>query len=83
MLIDQTYMAENHRLCNGKTSIEITECGEFVFPLSTDHKELLDGVERLLFTLQSDNIGVRDHTLCKLPHRFTKSCREKEHLTVL
>lgn len=44
MLMHQTYMAENHCLCNGKTSIEIADCSEFVLLLSTDHKELLDGV---------------------------------------
>uniref|UniRef100_A0A8C4HDY9 Uncharacterized protein n=1 Tax=Dicentrarchus labrax TaxID=13489 RepID=A0A8C4HDY9_DICLA len=47
-----------------------------------DHVELLDGVQRLLFALQPDNIGIGNHLLCKPPHRVLEGCREKQHLTV-
>uniref|UniRef100_A0A3Q3LAU5 Uncharacterized protein n=1 Tax=Mastacembelus armatus TaxID=205130 RepID=A0A3Q3LAU5_9TELE len=54
--------------------------------MAKDHglsNELLDCVQRLLFTLQPYDIGFRNHLLCKSPHRLLKGCREKEHLTVL
>uniref|UniRef100_A0A8C2WPX3 Uncharacterized protein n=1 Tax=Cyclopterus lumpus TaxID=8103 RepID=A0A8C2WPX3_CYCLU len=76
-------MAEDHGLCNGKAPIKITERCKLVLLLITDHIELFDGVQCLLFALQLDDIGIRNHLLSKPPHRLLKGCGEKEHLTVL
>uniref|UniRef100_A0A3Q3IQQ0 Uncharacterized protein n=1 Tax=Monopterus albus TaxID=43700 RepID=A0A3Q3IQQ0_MONAL len=59
------------------------ECHELVLLILAEHIELLDCVQCLLFTLQPDDIGVRNHLLCKAPHRVLKGCREKEHLTLI
>lgn len=61
-------MAEDHGLCNGKAAIQITERCELVLLLLTEHIELLDGVQRLLFALQPDDVGIGNYLLGKLPH---------------
>uniref|UniRef100_A0A3Q1GPC7 Uncharacterized protein n=1 Tax=Acanthochromis polyacanthus TaxID=80966 RepID=A0A3Q1GPC7_9TELE len=76
-------MAEDHGLCYGKAPIQITERRELCLLVLTGHIELFNVVQRLLFPLQLDDIGVRNHSLRKPPHRVLKGCREKEHLTVL
>uniref|UniRef100_A0A3Q1CSP6 Uncharacterized protein n=1 Tax=Amphiprion ocellaris TaxID=80972 RepID=A0A3Q1CSP6_AMPOC len=76
-------MAEDHGLCYGKTPIQVTEGCELFVLVLTVHIELFNVIQRLLFPLQLDDIGVRNHSLCKPPHRVLKGCREKEHLTVL
>uniref|UniRef100_A0A3P8WL00 Uncharacterized protein n=1 Tax=Cynoglossus semilaevis TaxID=244447 RepID=A0A3P8WL00_CYNSE len=76
-------MAEDHGLCNCKAPVQIAEGFKLVFLLLADHVELLDCVQCLLFSLQLDDIGVRNHLLCKLPHRILKGRREKQHLAVL
>lgn len=79
----QTYVAEDHGLCNGECSIQITQRCELVLLVLTDDVELLDGVKRLLFALQPDDVWIWDDRLGKPPHRLLKSCREEEHLTFL
>uniref|UniRef100_A0A3Q3F4K7 Uncharacterized protein n=1 Tax=Labrus bergylta TaxID=56723 RepID=A0A3Q3F4K7_9LABR len=76
-------MAEDHGLCDGEAAVQITESRELVLLLPTEHIELLDGVQRLLLAFQPDDIWLRNHLLCKPPHRVLEGGREKEHLTVL
>uniref|UniRef100_A0A3B5BEN6 Uncharacterized protein n=1 Tax=Stegastes partitus TaxID=144197 RepID=A0A3B5BEN6_9TELE len=76
-------MAEDHGLCYGEAPIQVTECHELVLLVLTVHIELLNVIYSLLFPLQLNDIGVRNHSLCKPPHRVLKGGREKEHLTVL
>lgn len=78
-----TYVAEDHGLCDGEGAVQITECCELVLLVLTEDVELLDGVQCLLFALQPDDVWIWHNSLCKPPHRFLKSCREEEHLTVL
>uniref|UniRef100_A0A3B3ZTA6 Uncharacterized protein n=1 Tax=Periophthalmus magnuspinnatus TaxID=409849 RepID=A0A3B3ZTA6_9GOBI len=62
-------MAKDHGLCNGEAGIQVTQGGELVLLLGANHIELFDCIQRLLLALQSDDVGFRDHALCKPPYR--------------
>lgn len=79
----QTYVAEDHCLCNGECPIQITQGCELVLFVLTDDIELLDGVQRLLLTLQPDDVWIWNNRLGKPPHGLLKSCGEEEHLAFL
>ncbi|KAJ0064808.1 hypothetical protein NL108_015290, partial [Boleophthalmus pectinirostris] len=78
----QTYMAEDHGLCDGEADVQVAEGGELVFLLGADHIELFYCVQSLLLALQSNDVGFRDHALGKLPHRVLKGGGKQQHLTV-
>uniref|UniRef100_A0A3Q2I0M2 Uncharacterized protein n=1 Tax=Equus caballus TaxID=9796 RepID=A0A3Q2I0M2_HORSE len=75
-------MAEDHGLSNGDGPVEVTQGLEFLISVIAKDVILLDGVQRLLLTLQFDNVRIWDHFLGKFPHRVFKSGREKQHLAV-
>lgn len=76
-------MAEDDGLCDGEGGVKITQRFKFVLLVLTDNVELLDVVQRLLFTSQPNDIWIGNNLLCKLPHRVLKGGGEKEHLAVL
>uniref|UniRef100_A0A8D2HTM1 Uncharacterized protein n=1 Tax=Urocitellus parryii TaxID=9999 RepID=A0A8D2HTM1_UROPR len=76
-------MAEDHGLCDGDGPIQVAQGLELLISVIAQDIVLLDGVQRLLLTLQFDNVGVWDHFLGKLPHRVFKGGREKQHLAFL
>lgn len=75
-------MAKDHGLRDGDCAVDVTQRVKLVLCVSAEHVILLDGVEGLLLSLQSDDVGIGDDALGKLPHRVLKGCREKQHLTV-
>lgn len=76
-------MAKDHSLSNSQAAIQITQGCELLLLISTQNIKLFDGVQRLFLPSQPDDIWVGNHSLCKLPHRVLKGCREKQHLTLL
>uniref|UniRef100_A0A8C9J8Q5 Uncharacterized protein n=1 Tax=Panthera tigris altaica TaxID=74533 RepID=A0A8C9J8Q5_PANTA len=77
-----THVAEDHGLSNGDGPVEVTQGLELLISVTAQDVILLDGVQRLLLTLQFDNVWVWDHFLGKFPHRVFKGGREKQHLAV-
>lgn len=77
-----THMAEDHSLSDGDGPIQVAQGLELLVSVTAQDVILLDGVQRLLLTLQFDNIGVWDHFLRKLPHGVFKGGGEKQHLAV-
>lgn len=77
-----THMAEDHGLSNGDGPVEVTQGLELLVSVIAQHVILLDGVQRLLLTLQFDNVWVWDHFLGKFPYRVFEGGREKQHLAV-
>uniref|UniRef100_A0A8C6U1Z6 Uncharacterized protein n=1 Tax=Neogobius melanostomus TaxID=47308 RepID=A0A8C6U1Z6_9GOBI len=75
-------VAEDHGLSNSEAGVKAAECIELVLLLGADHKELFDGVQSLLLAPQFDDVGFRDNTLCKPPHRVLKGGREQQHLAI-
>uniref|UniRef100_A0A8C0WIP3 Uncharacterized protein n=1 Tax=Castor canadensis TaxID=51338 RepID=A0A8C0WIP3_CASCN len=75
-------MAEDHSLSDGDGPIQVAQGLELLVSVTAQDVILLDGVQRLLLTLQFDNIGVWDHFLRKLPHGVFKGGGEKQHLAV-
>uniref|UniRef100_A0A8C4W4Z0 Uncharacterized protein n=1 Tax=Gopherus evgoodei TaxID=1825980 RepID=A0A8C4W4Z0_9SAUR len=75
-------MTEDHGLGNGDGSIYITESLELLPSIITQNIVLLDGVQRLLLSLQFDDVGVRNNFLGKFPHRIFKGGRKQEHLAI-
>uniref|UniRef100_A0A8D0BM96 Uncharacterized protein n=1 Tax=Salvator merianae TaxID=96440 RepID=A0A8D0BM96_SALMN len=75
-------VAEDHGLCDGYGPVDVTEGVELLFAAVAQDIVLLDGVQRLLFSLQLDNVGVGDNFLGKLPHRVLKGGREQQHLAI-
>uniref|UniRef100_A0A8C0J5Z0 Uncharacterized protein n=1 Tax=Chelonoidis abingdonii TaxID=106734 RepID=A0A8C0J5Z0_CHEAB len=73
-------MTEDHGLGNGDGSIYITESLELLISIITQNIVLLNGVQRLLLSLQFDDVGVRNNFLGKFPHRIFKGGRKQEHL---
>ncbi len=65
-------MAEDHGLGDGDGSVDVTEGLELLFPAVTQHVVLFDGVQRLLLSLQLDDVGVGHDALGKVPHRLFK-----------
>lgn len=65
-------MAEDHGLGNGDGSVDVTEGMELLLPAVAQHVVLFDGVQRLLLSLQLDDVGVRHDALGKVPHRLFK-----------
>uniref|UniRef100_A0A3Q2CY55 Uncharacterized protein n=1 Tax=Cyprinodon variegatus TaxID=28743 RepID=A0A3Q2CY55_CYPVA len=60
-------MAEDHSLSDGNCSVDVAEGVELLFLAVAEHIVLLDGVQRLLFSLQLDDVGVR-HDALKQQH---------------
>uniref|UniRef100_A0A8C3VPM0 Uncharacterized protein n=1 Tax=Catagonus wagneri TaxID=51154 RepID=A0A8C3VPM0_9CETA len=75
-------MAEDHGLSNGDGPVQVTQGLELLISVIAQDVILLDGVQRLLLTLQFDDIWVWDHFLGKLPDRVFEGGREKQHLAV-
>lgn len=75
-------MAKDHGLCDCDCAVDVTQRVKLVLSVSAEHVILLDGVQGLLLSLQSDNVGIRDDALGKLPHCVLEGCREEQHLTV-
>lgn len=75
-------MAEDHGLCNGDGTVDVTEGLELLLLTVAQHIVLFDGIQRLLFSLQLDDIGIRHDALGKVPHCLFKCGREKQHLAV-
>lgn len=67
-------MAKDHGLGNGDSAIDITESLELLISVIAQNIILLNSVQRLLFSLQLDNVWVRNNFLSELPHRILKSC---------
>uniref|UniRef100_A0A8C6GS41 Uncharacterized protein n=1 Tax=Mus spicilegus TaxID=10103 RepID=A0A8C6GS41_MUSSI len=76
----QAYLAENNGLANGDATVDVTEGLVFAFPVLTQHVILPDVVQGQFLFSQLDNIGVRNDSFSKLPHRVLKGCRKEEHL---
>lgn len=75
-------MAEDHGLSDGDGSVDVTQRLELLLLAVTQHVVLFDGVQRLLFPLQLDDVGVRHDALGEVPHRLLKRGREQQHLAV-
>lgn len=75
-------MAEDHGLSNCYCTVDVTQCIKPVLFVSAEHVILLDCVQGLLLSLQSDDVGIGDDTLGKLPHGVLKGRGEKQHLAV-
>lgn len=67
-------MAKDHGLGNGDSAIDITESLELLISVIAQNIILLNSVQRLLFSLQLDNVWVRNNFLSELPHGILKSC---------
>ena len=65
-------MAEDHGLGDGDGSVDVTEGLELLLPAVAQHVVLFDGVQRLLLSLQLDDVGVRHDALGEVPHRLFK-----------
>jgi hypothetical protein len=76
----QAYLAEDNGLANGDATVDVTEGLVFAFPVLTQHVILPDVVQGQFLFSQLDNIGVRNDSFSKLPHRVLKGCRKEEHL---
>lgn len=61
-------MAEDHGLGDGDGPVQVAQGLELLLSVIAKDIILFDGVQRLLFTLQLDDVGVWDHLLGKLPH---------------
>uniref|UniRef100_A0A803Y109 Uncharacterized protein n=1 Tax=Meleagris gallopavo TaxID=9103 RepID=A0A803Y109_MELGA len=66
-------VAEDHGLGNGDSTIDITESTELLISAIAQNVILLNSVQRLLLSLQLDNVWVRNNFLSKFPHRILKS----------
>lgn len=60
-------MAEDHGLCDGDGAIDVADGSELVLLIVALHVVLLDGVQGLLFTLELDDVGLRDDPFGKRP----------------
>uniref|UniRef100_A0A8C6XZG8 Uncharacterized protein n=1 Tax=Naja naja TaxID=35670 RepID=A0A8C6XZG8_NAJNA len=76
-------VAEDHGLGDGDGPVDVAEGLELLLPAVAEDVILLDGVQRLLFPLQLDDVGVGNHLLGKLPHRVLEGGREEQHLPLL
>uniref|UniRef100_A0A8D0L238 Uncharacterized protein n=1 Tax=Sphenodon punctatus TaxID=8508 RepID=A0A8D0L238_SPHPU len=56
-------MTEDHGLGDGDGSVDITESVELLLPITAQDIVLLDGVQRLLLSLQLDDVGVGNNFL--------------------
>uniref|UniRef100_A0A8C0EZZ3 Uncharacterized protein n=1 Tax=Bubo bubo TaxID=30461 RepID=A0A8C0EZZ3_BUBBB len=72
MLPKTTHVAEDHGLGNGDSAVDITESLELLISVIAQNVILLNSVQRLLLSLQFDNVWVRNNFLSKLPHRILK-----------
>ena len=75
-------MAEDHGLGDSDGSVDVTEGMELLFFAVAQHIVLFDGVQRLLVSLQFDDVGVRHNALGEIPHCFFKCGRKQQHLAV-
>lgn len=73
-------MTEDHGLCDSDGTIDVTQGLELLLPAVTHDVILLNGVQRLLFPLQFDDVWVGDDSPGKVPHRLLERGREQEHL---
>lgn len=69
----RTHVAEDHGLGNGDSTIDITESTELLISAIAQNVILLNSVQRLLLSLQLDNIWVRNNFLSKFPHGILES----------
>uniref|UniRef100_A0A6Q2ZC11 Uncharacterized protein n=1 Tax=Esox lucius TaxID=8010 RepID=A0A6Q2ZC11_ESOLU len=58
-------VTEYHGLGNGDGAVDVAECHEFLLFAITEDIVLLNGVQRLLLSLQLYDVGVWDHALGK------------------
>ena len=65
-------MAEDHGLGDGDGSVDVTEGLELLLPAVAQHVVLFDRVQRLLLSLQLDDVGVRHDALGEVPNRLFK-----------
>uniref|UniRef100_A0A3Q1HQ65 Uncharacterized protein n=1 Tax=Acanthochromis polyacanthus TaxID=80966 RepID=A0A3Q1HQ65_9TELE len=56
-------MAEDHGLGDGDGSVDVTESLELLLLAVAQHIVLFDGIERLLFSLQLDDVGIWHNAL--------------------
>lgn len=77
-----TYVAEDDGLCNSEGPVEIIESLQLVLFVLARHVKLLDVVQGLLLAPQPDDVGLRNHPLCKLPQRLLEGRGEEQHLAV-
>uniref|UniRef100_A0A8C8EBC9 Uncharacterized protein n=1 Tax=Otus sunia TaxID=257818 RepID=A0A8C8EBC9_9STRI len=75
-------VAEDHGLGDGDSTVDVTESLELLISVIAQNVILLNSVQRLLLSLQFDNVWVRNNFLSKLPHRILKSGRKQKHLAV-
>lgn len=73
-------MTEDHGLCDSDGTVDVTQGVELLLPAVAHHIVLLNGVQRLLLSLQFDDVRVGDDPLGEVPHRLLERCREQEHL---
>uniref|UniRef100_A0A8C8H8X5 Uncharacterized protein n=1 Tax=Oncorhynchus tshawytscha TaxID=74940 RepID=A0A8C8H8X5_ONCTS len=72
-------MTDDHGLSNGDGPVDVAEGHELLLFAVTDDVVLLDGVQRLLFSLMM--LGVWDDAMGKVPHHLLKRGREQENRT--
>uniref|UniRef100_A0A8D3A2X2 Uncharacterized protein n=1 Tax=Scophthalmus maximus TaxID=52904 RepID=A0A8D3A2X2_SCOMX len=75
-------MAEDHGLGNSNGTVDVTEGLELLLLAVAQHKVLFDSIQRLLLSLQFDDVGVGHDALGKVPHGFFKCGRKQQHLAV-
>uniref|UniRef100_A0A8C8DUV0 Uncharacterized protein n=1 Tax=Oryzias sinensis TaxID=183150 RepID=A0A8C8DUV0_9TELE len=75
-------VAEDDGLCNSEGPVEIIESLQLVLFVLARHVKLLDVVQGLLLAPQPDDVGLRNHPLCKLPQRLLEGRGEEQHLAV-
>ena len=69
-------------LAYGDATVNVAESLVLVFPVPAQHVVLSDVVQGQLLFSSLDNIGVRNDSLGKLPHRVFKGRRKQEHLAL-
>ena len=65
-------MTEDHCLSNGDGSIDVTECLELLLLAVAQNIILFDGIQRLLLSLQLNDVGIRDDALSEVPNCLLK-----------
>lgn len=65
-------MAEDHGLGDGDGSVDITEGLELLLLAVAQYIVLFDSIQRLLLSLQLDDVGVRHDALGEVPNCLFK-----------
>uniref|UniRef100_A0A3B4A9Y3 Uncharacterized protein n=1 Tax=Periophthalmus magnuspinnatus TaxID=409849 RepID=A0A3B4A9Y3_9GOBI len=71
-------VAEDHGLSDGYGSVDVAESFKLLLFRVTQDIILFDGVQRLLLSLQFDDVRLRDDPLSKVPHRLLECGREQD-----